>query len=200
MTDQARFDLDLTPPSGPLSPRGWKGAATFSPCGKYRYDLVREWPDGHGLVLGVMANPSKANHLKNDNTVAKMCGYVRAERAKMFVVCNLCAFIATDPQELVSAQAQGMDVVGPDNDATIAKYAAQATRIIVGWGAFSWARQRALQVCSDGGPLQGRQLECLAITSDGAPGHPLYLPSTAKLQPYPIDELKRWANRERKKK
>lgn len=190
---QGALGFNLTPPLGPLSPKGWAGSVDFSDDGLYRYALTREWPDGEGMALFCMVNPSKAGADKNDNTVTRVCGFARAARIQKLVVCNLFAFIATDPQDLLTAARSGMDVIGSRNDLTIAEHAAQASRIVVAWGAFNWARKRALQVCSLGGPLDGRALECLDITSDGAPGHPRLLPKSAEFRSYSMDELKRWA-------
>lgn len=190
---QADLGFDLTPPSGPLSVKGWKGSARFSACGKYRLELVREWSDGESTALAVMANPSKADHLKNDKTVTRLCGYVRSVRVRRLVICNLYAFIATKPRNLIAARNAGTDVVGPENDETIARHAAQVSRIIIACGAFAWVKGRAMQACSDGGVLFGKALECLDVTAEGAPGHPLYLPKSATLRPYSMDDLKRWA-------
>ncbi len=189
---QFGLSLDITSPTGPLSPKGWAGSVDFSEDGLYRYALTREWSDGEGTALFCMVNPSKAGADKNDNTVTRVCGFVRAIRIRKLIVCNLFAFIATDPKDLQMAANAGVDVIGPRNDVTIAEHAAKASRIVVAWGAFDWARNRALQVCSDDGPLGGRTLECLDITSDGAPGHPRLLPKSAEFRSYSMDDLMRW--------
>lgn len=191
---QFGLSLDITPPTGPLSTKGWIGSVDFSDDGLYRYALTREWPDGEGTALFCMVNPSKAGADKNDNTVTRVCGFVRAIRIRKLIVCNLFAFIATDPKDLLAAADAGIDVIGPRNDVTIAEHAAQASRIVVAWGAFNWARKRALHVCSLGGPLDGRALECLDITSDGAPGHPRLLPKSAEFRSYSMEDLGRWAS------
>lgn len=190
---QVGLGFDLTLPTGPLSTDGQIRSAQFSSCGKYRLELVREWSDGEGTALAMLANPSTADHLENDNTVTRLCGFVRAVRIRRLVVCNFYAFIATKPKHLIAARDAGVDVVGPGNDETIARHAEQASRIIIGCGAFHWVKRRALQACSEGGVLFGKALECLDVTTDGAPGHPLYLPNSATLRPYSVDDLKRWA-------
>ena len=41
--------------------------ALISDCGKYRYELHREWDKKKGKVLFIMLNPSTADGLKNPN-------------------------------------------------------------------------------------------------------------------------------------
>jgi hypothetical protein len=177
-------------------PRGWKGSAVFSTDGKYRYELRREWTNGTGGVLGVLLNPSDANAYENDPTVGRMCSFVRAMRKQWFALANMFAFKTPYPEEMLRAHREGVDIVGPENDATIAKLAAAADMIIVAWGSCSkapgLARGRARELVSPGGPLHGRQLHALRVTSGKAPEHPLYLPSELIPHEYSMATLMEW--------
>lgn len=189
----------IDPATQPLAVDGWKGSVVFSPCGKYRYELHREWPDGEGSALVIMCNPSDANALENDPTVARVCGFARAARLRQFTVTNMFAFIATKPADMMMAGMTGVDIVGPDNDETIARLSKSATIVVMACGNMSshttiarYMRQRAQALCFCDGPLAGRELHALRVTKDGAPSHPLYLPSVCKFEPYSRADLERW--------
>lgn len=193
-------------PSSELAPRalsakGWKGGATFSRCGRFRYTLHRVWPDGEGSALVIMLNPSTADQDTNDPTVARVCGFLRAEGIQDFTVMNLFARVTPYPSDLVQEVSQGLDVVGPENDATIARLAAEARFVLVAWGMCSpapkLAKERARALCTGTGPLAGRELHALRVTSAGAPEHPLYLPGTCRPTPYARADLERWIGRRR---
>jgi hypothetical protein len=177
-------------------PTGWSGGAVFSPDGLYRYELRREWPNGTGGVLGVLLNPSDANADKNDPTARRMCSFVRAMRKQWFVLANMFAFKTPYPEEMLRAYREGVDIIGPDNNATIARLAAAADMIIVAWGSCSkapeLARRRARELVSIGGPLHGRKLHALRVTSTGAPEHPSRLPSGLVPHEYTMDALMNW--------
>jgi hypothetical protein len=177
-------------------PEGWTGSAVFSPCGKYRYELRREWPNGNGGVLVGMLNPSDASATEDDPTVRRLRSFVRAMRKKWFAVWNLFAWATPYPEELIREHKSGTDIVGPDNDATIKRLVESADMIIVAWGncsdAPALARSRARELVSPGGPLHGRTLHTLRVTSSGAPGHPVRLPSGLVPVEYPLSAMMEW--------
>jgi hypothetical protein len=145
----------------------------------------------------VMLNPSTADAQKNDPTVARVCSFLRAQGVRRFVVTNLFAFVTPYPEDLAKAHHEGIDVVGPENDATIAKLAAGARLVLVAWGTCSaaprLARERVREVClAEGGALVKSDLMALARTKQGAPAHPLYLPASLTPAPYDLAELLRW--------
>jgi hypothetical protein len=144
--------------------------ASYSSCGLYRYSLWRDWAGGAGTILWIMLNPSKADHLGNNDPTIERCerrsvalGFQRLE------VVNLFGFRSPYPKALREAD----DPVGPLNDAGIAASAGQATMILCAWGAHGALRGRADEVKA---LLAGRPLYCLGITRAGEPAHPLYLP------------------------
>jgi hypothetical protein len=190
------FVQDVLPCSPVLSVDGWTGSAVFSLCNQYRYELHREWSDGDGSALVVMLNPSTADARENDPTVARVCRFMRDAGVRRFVVTNLFAFITPYPEAMVARAREQFDVVGPENDVTIAVHAERARLILVAWGACAaapkLARQRARALCFDGGPLGRYELHALRVSQDGAPAHPLYLPGTLKPTGYPREQLRRW--------
>jgi len=84
------------------------------------------------------------------------------------------AWRSTDPKQLL----QVPDPIGPENDAHILKYAAQAEIIICVWGAgYGKVKNHSEQVQTS---LLGlnRPIHCLKQATKGEPCHPLYLPYT----------------------
>ena len=93
------------------------------------------------------------------------------------MAANLFGLRSTDPKGLLSTP----DPVGPDNDQIVEASIARAALVVVGWGAFPVAADRARRVVELAG---GKPLHCLGTTKDGHPRHPLYLPGSAELQPW----------------
>jgi hypothetical protein len=152
--------------------------ASYSPCGLYRYNLWRDWNAGQDAILWIMLNPSRADHLGNNDPTIERCerrsvawGFQRME------VVNLFALRSPYPKALREAD----DPVGPLNDAGIAESAAEASMILCAWGAHGALGGRAGKVRA---LLAGRQLHCLGTTLAGEPAHPLYLPYERGPVPY----------------
>jgi hypothetical protein len=166
-------------------------SAVLSLDQRYRYLLVRElqptfsFADGGGAARGktmtfVMLNPSRADAVNDDPTLVRCIGFAGREGAARLCVVNLYAFRATDPDELRTAKAP----IGEDNDVWIKKAAEEPDAIVVAaWGAFA-PYERIAQVI----PIfraAGKGLHCLGKNEGGSPRHPLYVPGTAPLVPWP---------------
>lgn len=76
------------------------------------------------------------------------------------------------------------DPIGRENDEHILETAHEADVVIVAWGNHGHHRGRSSEV---GAMLKyvGIPTFALTVTNAGEPGHPLYLPSAAKPEPYP---------------
>ena len=158
----------LKPSPAPVTRRN----AVFSPCGTWRYTLERGWDSGPACLF-VMLNPSTADFQNDDPTVAKCQRYARRWGYGRLTVANIFALRSTDPRALYSHT----DPVGPDNDGWIARLAADASFIVCAWGTHGAYQDRGLAVAR---ALATRyDLHALAITKDGHPGHPLYLPESS---------------------
>lgn len=158
-------------------------------------------------VLFSMLNPSTADAIKDDPTVRRCRGFAEREtsghddgsgsalivepyryrllRGDLFAVVNPYAYQATEPLELALAQRDGADIVGPENDAWIAREAARAHLIIVASGnppaglkGFSDRMREVARILSADG---ARELLCFGLTKAGWPKHPLYLASHTPL-------------------
>lgn len=166
--------------------------ADISPCGKYRYRLTR----GTGRLMPVaMLNPSVADGSKNDPTVRRLMGFAtrshqlgegpNPRRSKPYDgidVVNLYALIATNPQELRTAD----DPYGPGNDKAHMDFCAQhGTSIIVAWG--NHAEQEAVEKFMHIVHFWiGKEnlISCFGTNKNGSPKHPLYLPYDCGIHPF----------------
>lgn len=167
-----------------------ESGATISSCGAYRYHLWRRWSRETGCTF-VMLNPSTANATDDDPTIRRCIGYAKRLGHGSLEVVNLFARRATNPKELNTVFSKPfhrhIDVIGPDNEASVVAALARSSRIIAAWGSASavdynlrWYAIRQMQnVIKPYAPIW-----CLHKTADGSPGHPLYLKQDAELQMY----------------
>lgn len=149
--------------------------ATLSDCGKYRYELTRVWAEGP-LLEWVMLNPSTADANVDDPTIRRCIGFAKAWGFNGIRVTNLFAYRATEPDALFEVP----DPFGPDN----AKYLAEehGPITVCGWG----AHRAAMGDLHSWSELASRSaLMCLGYNKDGSPKHPLYVPASAGLRPWP---------------
>jgi hypothetical protein len=149
--------------------------AHFSPCGAYRYALMRRFGTGSRMVLFVGLNPSTADGSHDDPTIRRCVSFVARLGFDGLWMSNLFAFRATDPRALRGVP----DPIGPDNDLWFERLAAQTQLAIVGWGNGGCRQERVARV------LAGlSNVYCFGKTALGQPRHPLYLPRTTPLEAY----------------
>lgn len=156
-----------------------KGKTIFSPCRAYRYTLWREWIGGEGYAMFVGLNPSTADETQDDPTIRRCIAFAKAWGYAGLCMTNLFAFRATDPKVMKAAG----DPVGPENDRHLLIAGAGAGVIVAAWGANGTHRGRDSEV-----RWLLPRLQCLSLTKDGHPGHPLYLRKT--LTPTPMQPPK----------
>lgn len=163
----------------PLGP----GTARFSLCGTWRYDLTRDLSNyprpvekspPKGVLLSVGLNPSTATGEDDDPTIHKESFLTIAWGYAIYVKVNAYGFRATLPTDMFAARDQGVDIVGPDNDAAISaavdRVRSGGGRVLAAWGQnIEPARQRAVAQL-----LAGVEVVCVAINKDGSAAHPLY--------------------------
>ncbi len=156
--------------------------AVFSICRTWRYRLWRKLGGTGPRVLFLLLNPSTADESTNDPTVARCCTRSIAWGFGLMEVCNIFAFRATDPRDMMAAP----DPIGPENDGYIEQAANRAQTIICGWGEHGAHMNRGRHVT---GLLRakGYDLHCLRKNVSQHPCHPLYLPYG--LPPIPLTGL-----------
>lgn len=148
--------------------------ATFSGCRRYRYSLEQSWGEG-GKVLFIMLNPSTADERLDDPTVRRCWGFAATWGYGRAEVCNLFAFRATDPREMLAEP----HPVGPNNDSHLIHAAAEADLIVCAWGVHGAHLGRAEHVTAML-RFDRRVLHALGFTQGGQPRHPLYLRADTK--------------------
>lgn len=159
--------------------------ASFSACGKYRYSLTRTFGGADGRAVFIMLNPSTADATQDDPTIRRCIGFAKAWNCGELVVLNLFAIRATDPAVMLA----DADPEGPDNEEHFRRYLAGAqhaeTIIVCAWGAHGKHRNQGRKVM---GWLQRWDItpECLGVTKDGQPKHPLYLAGKSVRIPYRV--------------
>jgi hypothetical protein len=156
-------------------------AASFSPCGRYRWSLSRRWDsDPRKPRVGfIMLNPSTADAFSDDPTIRRCIGFARRWGYGGLEVRNLFAFRATKWTGLKSAP----NPVGRRSDATILDLFEMCETIVVAWGTHGTLHDRGRRVIE---LLSGHELMCLGKTRSGEPRHPLYLPVETRLKPFAI--------------
>jgi hypothetical protein len=164
-----------------------KHETSFSPDRKYRYTLWREFGteflfDGgnqmkEGFVQFIGLNPSTADETKDDPTIRRCIGFTKSLGYSALCMTNLFAWRATDPSELTKQP----DPIGPDNDQWLKAVTSEASLIIACWGTRGSLHHRDDHVFT----LLDTKVECLRLTTDGYPQHPLYLSKTLKPIPFP---------------
>ena len=150
--------------------------ATFSPCGRYRYTLRRQWDESKPSALFVMLNPSTATALLDDPTIRRCIGFAKAWGYGGLLVGNIFAMRSTNPHVLYKAD----DPIGVDNDVALVNLHHEAVLTVAAWGVhgkLNGRGDRVLQLLVGhaypgrlGGPVY-----CLGTTKEGYPRHPLYI-------------------------
>ncbi len=154
--------------------------AIYTDCERYRYVLTRQWEEvSENRAVFIGLNPSTATEYQNDPTVARCIKYAKTWGHDSMTMLNAFAFRSTDPKGLKSVE----DPVGSANDRYILKQCRDASQIILCWGTHAEYLDRGLKLLEK---LSGRsfELNCLKITKNGHPSHPLYLKKD--LQPIPF--------------
>lgn len=170
-------------------PRYIDSGAVFSEDRTHRYLLWRRWGTGDTYLVCIGLNPSTADETVDDPTMRRLRGFALRELCSGFLMLNMFAYRSTKPGPLLNHP----EPVGPRNDTFIRlvtrgdrDFIRECTGLSVGrviplaaWGTHPATDRRVHQVESITPALM-----CLGYTSNGRPAHPLYLPLTAKLEPY----------------
>ena len=149
--------------------------AVFDASGRYRYLLWRGWSTNHPRVGFILLNPSTADEQQNDPTVRRCIGFAHSWRFGSVEVVNLFAYRATDARELFKVE----DPVGEENNRFIKQTMERCSTIVVGWGTKGTLLGRDRQVMQLAAHM--RDVQCLGMTKDGYPRHPLYVNGNTSL-------------------
>lgn len=155
--------------------------AELSPCGIYRYTLMREWDDGQ-CVAWLMFNPSTADATQDDATIRKCIGFSKRWGYGRMVVVNLYAVRNRDPK----AVARIADPIGPLNDYWIRQAFGESREVVCSWGCAQHAPrigERIIEVLAFA-ELEHANTVCLGKRQDGHPRHPLMLSYSTEREMY----------------
>ena len=170
--------------------------ATFSPDRKYRYLLSRDLGFiGNGSVMFLMLNPSTADETIDDRTIRRCINFGKAWGYARLYVCNLSPFCSSDPRHVVVAGTEPSDV-WRENFTTILATARRCDLIIAAYG---WMASGLPPVYDpvtgltlnrdvlilDELETAGHDVQCLGVTKQGDPKHPLYLKADTMPVPFP---------------
>lgn len=157
----------------------------FSPDRAHRYSLWR----GLGsdsvtkpflMVIGL--NPSTADEVKNDPTIRRCIAFAKAWGFGALCMTNLFAYRATKPEAMKAA----CDPIGEENNAFLGALARNSGLILAAWGVHGSFRNRDREVCTLIESIAPAKLQCLGVTKDGFPRHPLYVRGDVKPLPFAI--------------
>jgi hypothetical protein len=157
-------------------------SALYSDDMRYRYVLRINWNDLQKPLMVIGLNPSTATENQDDPTVAKCVRIAKRWDCGSLIMTNLFAYRATEPADMKKAD----DPIGPDNTvANLRGWARQAKIVVAAWGNHGTYRGRGEDVV-DCMKMAGIKLDCLRMSKDGNPWHPLYLPEK-DLTPIPFN-------------
>lgn len=162
---------------------GVEGDAEFSECGRYRPWLSRTWDDpsdrgGYALWIGM--NPSVAEADLDDPTIRREMAFTKAMGLSRYVKCNVMDYRATNPKALLAVAPRSAD-----NLVCILRHAEYADRVILAFGALPKKLRRYADDAVAALRRANIETWCMGKTAGGAPRHPLYLPGSAQLEPWP---------------
>jgi hypothetical protein len=179
MPIKARHD-----PGGKVSirlPDHVQGTALFGGiASEYRYRLTRTWGTGP-RVMFVMMNPSTADPLVDDPTVAKCRRFALKWGYGSMYVGNTFAYRATDQSRLAEVD----DPVGPENDDHLRGMAVESKLVIFAYGQPKHRKLKSRGIAVARLLHQHQVLpHILKLSKNGTPCHPLYLPGTLEPMPW----------------
>ena len=144
-------------------------SAIISDCGKYRYELCREWHHRKPKVMFMMLNPSTADENSNDLTTIRCMNFAKKWGFGGIYIGNLYPFRAKSPKNLqkwLNSDDYSLDIKVL-NGKYVRETMAKSDIIVCGWGNHQgqppfWVQEFA-----------GDNLYYLELCKDGAPKHPL---------------------------
>jgi hypothetical protein len=146
--------------------------AVISECGNYRYSLTRIWDHSKPKVMFIMLNPSTADANNDDPTIRRCICFAKSWGFGGLYVCNLFAFRATKPTDLLEAD----NPFGDQNIWHIRKLSNEVDTIVCAWG----NKLILNKILKNQNPYKlldfaWQKLHYLELSKDETPKHPLYL-------------------------
>lgn len=165
-------------------PEGVRGEARFSPCGRYRQALIRDWtPPGAAqrAILFIGMNPSVADAEVSDPTCHRELDFSRRWGFTRYLKGNMLDWRATAPTDLPLDPALA---ASPANLPALMDMAAEAEQILLAYGKLHRRFDPVVQTTLARLRETGKPLLCLGRNRDGSAKHPLYLRKDTLPQPF----------------
>ncbi len=93
--------------------------ASFSICGKYRFNLTRRISKSPRKIIFIGLNPSRADSKNNDATLTRLLDFSKSWGYGSIIVINLFARISKNPKVLTSCA----NPIGVSNNVELRKFA-----------------------------------------------------------------------------
>jgi hypothetical protein len=164
-----------------MIPKNMRKAAIFDDSRTWRYGLGRYWDHGEGALMVIGLNPSTADETIEDPTVRRCIDFAEMWGFERLTMTSIFAYRATDPRDMMRANHDGVDVIGPRNDEMLVLSAKNSDLVLAAWGNHGMFLGRDQQVRK---LLIDVPLFCLGTTKIGQPLHPLYLRKTAVVREF----------------
>jgi hypothetical protein len=158
--------------------------AEFSADRKFRYLLTRTWDERKPIMGLIMLNPSIADEEEDDNTITRCIQLAKQQDFGAIWVCNVYAFIATDPKSLKAAGYPE----GPDNNLYLEHLISNVSILVCAWG--NEGHKGDIENIAYLAKHYGVPTFAFAVNQYGQPRHPLYLPKWTGLNYYTIPQTK----------
>jgi hypothetical protein len=152
-------------------------AAEISPCGQYRYSLMRRFTyQGTGTILFVGLNPSTADALIDDPTIRRETDFAKRWGYDIYLKGNLYAYRSTKPAKLSTVP----DPIGGLNCDRLMRMIGDARVVVACWGQHKLSPGAAALARA---VLGMKHTRCFGFNKNGSPVHPLFLPKSSILIP-----------------
>ena len=166
-------------------------SAILSADGLHRLRLDRQ-VQATGLVFAYFGvNPSTADADSDDSTIRKLREFTRINGGRRFIVANVFSYRSTDVRALKKVDVKSCNTW--DSFLQLGAIIAEADVLVPMWGDVSKvsARHRGavlalLEVLERVSIACRKPLLHFGTTNGGSPRHPLFLPYSTPLTPWPI--------------
>ncbi len=156
------------------------GDAVFSPCGRYRHALSRDWGRGRS-VLFVGLNPSVAGGDISDPTCHRELCFARDWGFTRYLKGNVLDWRATSPKDIPGDPNLARS---PENLRIVVEMAIEAETIVMASGNVHPRYADLEAETLDALRSLDKPLMCLGHNKSGAAKHPLYIRKDAPLIRY----------------
>ncbi len=156
--------------------------AIFDSSHSYRYTLWRRWSIDYPQVAFILLNPSTADAQRNDPTIRRCIDFARIWGFGGLELVNLFAYKATLPRQLLKVE----HPVGAENDRYLLQALERSSALVLAWGTHGTYLGRDRAVIDLITRNETKKLNCLGLTKNGHPRHPLYVKKKAQPIEFPI--------------